>query len=203
VACASSAEFEAPEVNWKERMQEVAAEYKDYGRVDDLARWAPEDCRMPPPPLARVSAAEEESPHGRKLYTVFARSHASYPEGPHLQQIVVKEAWKPERVTDPEFHYDPGAVTRGAVSTEGKEFYPYAIGPQGTVYRATKPAGLFIMISVRKDSKDGANGWVYGTVDVEGVVTEYGKIASCIKCHSQAPYDGLFGLPDKGRWDHR
>src|SRR5713226_158365 len=63
----------APEVTnqerFHERLLEIARTYKDFGRLDDEFRWAPELCRMPRPGVARFSASKEEDTHGKKLYS--------------------------------------------------------------------------------------------------------------------------------------
>ena len=45
-------------------------------------------------------------------------------------------------------------------------------------------------------AKDGADdGWVYGTVAVDGSVTSAGRVASCMGCHDEsATHERLFGL---------
>ena len=142
-------------------------------------------------PVSSAEQAERE----RKLYSVFARNHAAYPAGPQTGQVVVKEAWTPEPVTDPAIHFDPDAVRRGEVSTEGHDFYPYAKDASGRLLRAGDRAGLFLMFRAPAPAAPGGEEWIYATIDRAGAVTAAGRIASCIACHRDAPHDGLFGLP--------
>lgn len=86
----------------EERLRDVAAGYVAYGLVDDLLRWSPELCAMPPPPAPRVSAAAAGSPHGRKLYHLYAKDWDAYTKGgvQPAGQVVVKEAWEPPASPD-------------------------------------------------------------------------------------------------------
>lgn len=180
---------------WRARALAIAAEYTTYGRVDDRLRWAPQDCRMPPPPQVRMSAADAPGAHARKLYSVFARNHAAYPAGSQTGQVVVKEAWMPQPVTDPSIRFDPDAVRRGEATTEGLDFYPYAQDASGKLLHAGERAGLFLMFRAPVPASPGGEEWIYATIDRTGAVTAAGRIASCIACHRDAPHDGLFGLP--------
>jgi hypothetical protein len=83
---------------FEEQVLEIAATYTAWGRVDDELRWAPWLCRAPYPGIARPSKSDDESTHGRKLYSVFAKNHAAYPDGPQDGQVVVKQSWVPELV---------------------------------------------------------------------------------------------------------
>ncbi|HZE96319.1 MAG TPA: hypothetical protein VE981_04800 [Planctomycetota bacterium] len=73
-----------------------AREYRQYGRLDDVARAAPTMCDVPVN-RPRVSASRDEATHGRKLYYLFAKDRSAYlhardfdqPDG----QVVVKESW--------------------------------------------------------------------------------------------------------------
>jgi hypothetical protein len=64
--------------------------------------------------------------------------------------------------------------------------------PEG-MYCAGAPAGLFVM---QRDASAGSNerAWTYATVAPSGEITALGRIDSCIRCHVDAPYGGLFGL---------
>lgn len=83
--------------NFHKQLLEVAGKYESYGKVNDLAKWAPWLCRMPPPPKASFSKAEK-SPHGRKLYFLYAADRNQYFENkpPQVGQVIVKESWIPE-----------------------------------------------------------------------------------------------------------
>jgi hypothetical protein len=165
-----------------------AGQYLAWGRVDDELRWAPGLCRLPRPGLARPSESDDATTHGRKLYSVFAKNSSAYPNGPHADQVVVKQAWTAELVNVP---FDPDS-TRAADG--GDHFYPYAQS-DGGVYRAASPAGLYLMFKVARATPDTDEGWVYATITAAGQVTAAGRVASCMKCHAVAEHERLFGVP--------
>jgi hypothetical protein len=149
-------------------LQAIGAEYKNYGKVDDWARWAPGMCAMPPPPKARLSASQDTSSHGKKVYYLFAKDRDQYykNEAPKPGQVVVKESWYPAA----EVNGNPAA--------------------------SEKQGGLFIMMKLDPKSPGSDNGWVYGTVTSDGkTVTSAGRVQSCMGCHVSATNDRLFGLP--------
>ena len=80
-----------------EDLRRVAVEYESWGKVDDTLRWAPTRCDMPPPPGPRLSAAPSSTPHGRKLYHLYAKDGDAYTKKgvQPLGQVIVKEAWEP------------------------------------------------------------------------------------------------------------
>src|SRR5258708_3861663 len=125
-----------------ERALAIAGEYKSYGRVDDELRWAPFLCRQPLPGIARQSMSNDPTTHGQKLYSVFVRDYAGYPEPSNPGQVVVKESFHADVVTDPDASFAPAAS--GAPTDGGDHFYPFAMS-NGKLYRAGLPAGLFIM----------------------------------------------------------
>jgi hypothetical protein len=170
----------------------IAAEYRSWGRVDDELRWAPSLCRIPLPGVARMSESDDVATHGQKLYSVFAKMRDAYPDGPQLGQVVVKESWTAERVTDPAATYDPQAPR--SYPDGGDHFYPYA--RKGTeTFRAGAPAGLYIMMRVDPATPSSDEGWVYATITAAGEVTAAGRVASCMGCHVQADHERLFGVP--------
>jgi len=147
-------------------VERYAAEYKQWGGVDDRRRWAPTDCEAPLPEPPRVSASRDPDTHGRKLYYLFAKNREAYlraadlpqPEG----QVLVKESWH------------PAAASTKQNPTTGN---PYA---------------LFLMIKTGAAESDA--GWIYATVAADGkTVTASGKLASCMECHQAKP-DRIFGL---------
>jgi hypothetical protein len=170
----------------------IANAYPAWGRVDDELRWAPALCRIPYPGIARESESNDPATHGQKLYSVFARNHAEYPEGPHTDQIIVKESWTAELVTDADAGFQPGSYQPTPDASDN--FYPYAKGDAG-VYRAAEMAGLYIMFRVDAATPDTDEGWVYATVTNTGELTAVGRVASCMGCHETAPHERLFGVP--------
>jgi len=193
--------------SFEKQMLEVAKTYPRFGRVDDEFRWAPWLCRIPNPAQVRFSASKDEDTHGRKLYSVFAKDRDKY----HMLssvtekkfesapgQIIVKESWLPEEVKDANIT-NPDQKKRRL--EDGKEifesFLPYA-SRDGKVYKATKIAGLFIMMKTDPKTPDTDQGWIYGTVSADmKQVTAIGKVESCMECHVKAPHDRLFGLPNR------
>jgi hypothetical protein len=194
-----------------ERLLEIARSYKDYGRLDDEYRWAPELCRLPNPGVARFSGSKDEETHGKKLYSLFAKQRAEYlvmdkGKTNSMGQVVVKESWIPEEVTDAKAERKI-IVTKGKpkekdedridLSELGDHFLPYAV-KGGKTYRAAKQAELFIMFKMDPKTPETDDGWVYGTVTPDGKkVTSAGKVESCMKCHQDAGHDKLFGLAAK------
>jgi len=173
-----------------EAARAYAAEYTTWGRVDDELRWAPFLCRIPSPALARASASTDSATHGQKLYSVFAKNHHAYPNGPQTDQVVVKQSWTAELV--PGATYDPLAARVPADA--GDHFYGYVQG-DGGVYRAAAPAGLYIMFRLPPTTPDTDEGWVYATLTAAGEVTAAGRVASCMTCHEVATHERLFGVP--------
>jgi hypothetical protein len=179
---------------FEEQALAIAAAYTAWGRVDDELRWAPFLCRQPYPGITRVSQSNDEATHGRKLYSVFAKNHDAYPDGPHEGQVVVKQSWIPELVTDTDAGLRPIHYTTDA-GIDADHFYPYAQA-DGGVYRAGAPAGLFIMFRLDPATPDTDEGWVYATVSAAGQVTAAGRVASCMGCHeTSATHERLYGVP--------
>lgn len=198
----------APAKPFEAKLLQIAKEYLAYGRVDDQARWAPQLCRMPSPPSVRPSKSDDTATHGRKLYSVLARDHKAYgamEKSPQpVGQVIVKESWLPEEVTKVD---ERPAPVRGKTVDLPKELDPYGmkqhrdwlmpyVRKDGKLYKAAKPAGLYIMFKAEPTAADTDAGWVYGTVTADGkTVTASGKVESCVGCHVKAKNDRLFGLP--------
>jgi hypothetical protein len=178
---------------FEEQVLEIASNYVSWGRVDDELRWAPGLCRQPYPGVAHQSTSNDPTTHGQKLYSLFAKNWANYPNGPHDGQAVVKQSWKVEQVTAPDASFNPGMFP--LPNDDGDHFYPYAKGPDGGVFHATEPAGLFIMFKLDSATPETDEGWVYATVSTEGRVTSAGRVATCMGCHeSSATHERLYGV---------
>ncbi len=152
------------------QLLQIAAEYKDYGKVDDMSRWAPWLCSAPLPPKARLSKSNDGSTHGQKLYFLFAKNRNSYVEKTpaDVGQVVVKQSWLPD---------------------------PSSAGSQNP--KPTTQTDLFIMFKTDPKTRNTDEGWVYGTVTSDGkTVTSAGRVQSCMKCHINVPNGRLFGLKD-------
>ena len=209
--------FSTPEPVGEERlyddMLKVAAEYKEWGRVDDEVRWAPWLCRNPNPGRAAFSKSSDDQTHGSKLYSLFAMHRDAYvdqAESKRVQigQVLVKQSWIPEEITNADDKPTKGIDRRKVIRTpnpasakevdrfhlDDDNFYPYAWRGD-KVFKATKQADLFIMMKLDPKTPGTDAGWVYATVTPDGKkVTAAGKIESCMKCHLQAKNDRLFGL---------
>lgn len=166
---------EKPQTNnpqFHKKLLDIAAKYKSYGKVDDMAKWAPWLCAAPPPPKARLSDSKDSDTHGRKLYYLFAANRNEYvaKKAPQVGQTIVKESWVPQA---------------------GME------NNTGVLPKLSHQSDLFIMTKLDPATKDTDEGWIYGTVTPDGkTVTSSGKVESCMKCHIQAKNDRLFGLKE-------
>jgi hypothetical protein len=204
-----------PAETFQAQLLTVAADYPTWGRLDDEARWAPMLCRQTRPGMARFSDSKDATTHRQKLYSLFARKRWDYlaiagrrlaPVG----QVVVKQSWVPEEVTDPnelpnergDIDYDkvlrtswprmPGS--RGRESAGRDYFYPFA-RKGDKVFRAARQADLFVMMKLDPKTPGTDAGWVYATLTPDGeTVTSAGKLESCMACHRAAKPDRLFGL---------
>ena len=151
----------------------VAADYKNYGKVDDETRWGSPLCSaiVLHPSRARLSASKDEANHGRKVYFLFAKNRSEYfrNEPPKVGQVVVKEAWH--------------SAVEGAAQDTNK---PVA---------SETPMGLFVVMKLAPETPNSDKGWVYGTIAPDGkTVTSAGRVQSCMECHTPAPNERLFGL---------
>ena len=184
---------DAAPIAFEEQVLAIAAEYISWGRVDDELRWAPGLCRQPYPGVAHQSTSNDSTSHGQKLYSLFAKNWAAYPNGPQDGQAVVKQSWKVEQV---DTSWMPAQT--GPTSIDADHFYPYAQGPDGGVFHATEPAGLFIMFRLDPSTPETDEGWVYATVSTAGQVTSAGRVANCMGCHeTAATHERLFGVSSK------
>ncbi len=203
---------EGPSIAQKDfakKMLDAVKEYEKFGRVDDEFRWAPFLCREPNPGRARFSTSSDADTHGRKLYSLFAKDRQSYvkhnaeAKPVAVGQIIVKESWVPQEVKGVDVK---GVVVKelrrqkdGETSTfeNHDHFSPYA-NKDGKMFKATKKAGVFVLMKLDPKTPETDAGWVYGTIDAElKSVTAIGKIASCMECHVKAKNDRLFGLNAK------
>lgn len=151
----------------------AADEYRTYPRVSNVANWAPELC-IAVGTDPRMSDAAPGSPHGRKLYHLYAKQAEDYLRTPspsarptsRIGQVLVKEAFTPE--TDAHGRHVLGA-----------------------------PAGLFVMALLDPATPGTDQGWVYGvTTPDHAAVIEAGAIGSCMACHTETGPGRLFGLGD-------
>jgi hypothetical protein len=192
----------------------IARAYRGFGRVDDETRWAPGLCRQPLPSRARFSASSDPETHGRKLYYVFARKRQDYltstrPRTPDdaprpaqpVGQVLVKESWTPaDEGPDPATPSIWDVDWKHVMADDPRGFSPGTRFPlawkDGRRFRASGPAGLFVMFKTAPGTPGTDGGWVYGTVSADlKTVTSSGRVAACMACHVRTPHDRLFGLP--------
>jgi len=193
------------------RLLEIAQSYQTFHRVNFDYRWAPVNCAhytafmLAGAPRMSVSNSADSATHGRKIYALFAKDMIDktyYEEhGPNpVGQVLVKEAWVPEDVTDTGERVQ--AVTRmitvrheGVEKKQEDRYVPFA-QCDGRTYHAKEKASLFVMYKLDSQTPATDLGWVYGTLTADGkTVTSSGRVESCMNCHKDAPHDRLFGLP--------
>jgi len=120
------------------RLAEVSKQYFTYGRVDDVQRQAPTDCKAPAPAPPRASASRDPETHGRKLYYLYARNHEAYRMVRELPQpvgqVLVKESWIPGK-----------PLTRGPLFVMMKT--GEADSDEGWIYATFTPDGKTITAS--------------------------------------------------------
>lgn len=199
-AVASAGEVNDP--RWHATLRTIAGGYQKWGRVEDEMRWAPFLCKMPLPARARLSDSGDDTTHGRKLYTLYARDPEAYgarmtamvdPEAPALadvSQVLVKEAWLPV-VSDVPVDGELGGERREGLRPAQRD---------GKAWVPGERAGLFVIFKPTQAGVDTDAGWVYGTIAADlKTVTSAGKVASCMGCHQEAAKGRLFGLPADSR----
>lgn len=166
---------------------------------------SPFDCRAPTMEVVplRSEPGAGESQHGHKLYFLFAKDVAAYremtglyrpflePEPPPrlaqpLDQLIVKEAW-----TDVPIARDAEVPER----TDLPSFAHTTTWIDGERHALGERAALFAMMKVGEPgTPDTDEGWVYATFTPDGAeVTSSGLLPSCMRCHTKAPRDRLFG----------
>lgn len=163
----------------------AAREYRRFPCVTGVPRVAPTDCRLPAPVVRRSAAVKE---HGGKLYLLYARyagngEYVKPGEPAAVGQTLVKEAWQ----------CVPGEPV-GATEAGRRYLATPVLRDGDQVCHAGDARGLFVMHKLPAATDGTDQGWIYGTVDRDGVVTGAGRMASCMRCHQDAPEDRRFGL---------
>jgi hypothetical protein len=192
-------------------MRRAAAEYREWGRVDERPNLAPMLCRAPEgidygfPSHARRSTVDE-GPHGQKLYYLFAgfsRYTARELYGslgtPQAQEIpigftIVKQSWKAVASERP-IANEPVPVGETYLTTDAPAPITW-VEHDGQRLEIGEQAELFVMAKVGAPDMPGTDaGWVYGTLDASGqTVTSAGLVSRCMECHESASHERLFGL---------
>ncbi|MBL8896956.1 MAG: cytochrome P460 family protein [Planctomycetes bacterium] len=186
---AFSAQELPPQRKLERLLAEIPKSYEHWSRVDEQVRISPLDCDLPDTGNGRLSQSRDEATHGRKLYYLYARDRAGYLLGgelaDHVGQIVVKEAWQPQRL-------DPA---QGIHLLHPKTLRPPSAEIDGVRYETGEPAGLFVMLKVDPATPNTDDGWVYATYPAGSAKpSEFGRIASCMECHVREGHGRLFGL---------
>jgi hypothetical protein len=172
---------------------------------------APFDCRAPSWRVAPnpSEAKTDDLGHGHKLYYLYAKDVHAYraqsglvldyvgfervDPGPPVTaqpvgQVIVKEAW-----TDI-------AVAEGDLAPARPKALPERATDRtwidGKAHRIGDKAALFAMVKVADHEVPGSDaGWVYATLTPDGAtVTSLGTLPTCMRCHTRAPSDRLFGV---------
>src|SRR5205814_957744 len=99
-------------------------------------------------------------------------------------QVIVKESFLPEELK-------PGVAPRqNDIEPAMRDGKAYVAGERRELFIMAHPKDASILPDEMLD-----DGWVYGTVSADGKhVTAIGRIASCMKCHEDAPHGRLFGI---------
>jgi hypothetical protein len=161
----------------KKRLQDIAESYTSYPRYDayvtkndtDKWQWASAKCAPSAEETKNAPAT------GNRLYKFYIANIKAYldssaeaPKG----QVFVKELW-PVKETN-KFAISSGRLP-GKQAMESDKWYT-----------PTHPGQLLVMYKTEASELNDA-GWVYGVINMEKefpAVTLYGKINSCIGCHS-------------------
>lgn len=166
----------------------AAAAHGNWTRLGDWPKWAPTMCDVPPPPGPLVSRADADSPHGGKLYFLYAKDAAAYQAEPRPEQPVGQALVKRSHAADEVPESDASARDRSATATR-----------DGRVYRLGAERERFVMVKLAPDTPGTDRGWVYGTVSASGVgITSAGRVPRCVACHVEAGPDRVFGAKAEG-----
>jgi cytochrome c553 len=186
---AFSAQELPPQQKLERLLAEIPQSYESFSRVDEQVRISPLDCELPDPGEGRLSESRDVATHGRKLYYLYARDRAGYLLGgelaDHVGQIVVKEAWHPQRLDS----------SKGIHLIHSQTLRPPSAVIDGVRYETGARAGLFVMLKVDQATPNTDDGWVYATYPAGSTQpSEVGRIASCMECHVREGKGRLFGL---------
>ena len=199
-APADTAEPDVNDAQFHAAIEAAAEQYLQFAIVNTsanefpAAKIAPTRCLAPLPdefvqaePATKMSRAESESGHGKKLYFLFAKDIGHYlnpddSDSP-VGQVLVKESWTAV----------PGnAGARNLRNhTSGNRVNP-RVTVDGETLKLGKRNDLFVML--KQDPKNEAtdDGWVYGVIDPKSYeIKSAGAVASCIACH-EGERDRLF-----------
>lgn len=165
---------------FEQLIQDAARQYREFVRVTGDPKWAPTDCRIPPP-LARRSEADKA--HGHKIYLLYARlaeglDYVTKGTPEKVGQTLVKESWE-----------CVAGEPKGPTEASARYLSTPRLRDGDAAFHAGDFHGLFVMHKLDARTEGTDQGWVYGTVDRTGKVTAAGRVASCIQCHQDATED--------------
>jgi len=170
------------------KLEQIAREYSTW-RTAGMPGWANRMCRQPPPSAHR-SETSADTPHGEKLFQLYARDRDAYlrhidvpqPSG----QVIVKETLHVVAV-DPHLPIDEDELRRSGNTLAFKDNQRWIAGA---------PEELFVMLKGDESDPETDRGWMYATTSSDGrVVTSFGRVESCMSCHAKSPFDRVFGAP--------
>ena len=170
---------------WRDAVAAAAQSYHGYDRIGDGLAIAPTRCERPEV-AATLSAADDGTPHARKIYRLYVAEPGPYlasrDRDQPLGQVVVKDAFHPQIVADATGSLD--------------QFRERPVPADGRWLAAGERYGLFLMLKVGDAAAAGTDaGWIYATTSADGAtVTACGRLATCMSCHQDAPRDRLFGV---------
>lgn len=135
-------------------------------------------------PALNQSDAASGSPHGMKIYQLWAKDANAYllaaKEAQPIGQIIVKESFTAREASSEE------VTTSFYAERDGKKYKP------------DEPADLFIMFKGDPATPGTDEGWVYGILTADGKqLISSGSIKTCVDCHRQARHDRVFGEKPK------
>ena len=172
----------------RQSLMETGTQYSSWQRISDAARWAPTLCAPPKPVNLHWSQSQDDQTHGRKLYYLYCNQPDIYDWSDRYAEVnyrvpagftIVKEAHLPVALA-------PGAGNVPASDVVDRDGKSYRIGPTSS---------LFVMTKFDESTPNSDRGWIYATLDSTGnEITSMGAIESCMRCHTAAHKDRLFGF---------
>jgi hypothetical protein len=210
----TTAHADTLEARFVPAIRAAAQGYAKWRRVDERPNIAPGLCRAPMPGDygstgdVRLTRADDVSPHGKKLYYLYASARGAYlgladkaaslPVG----FAIVKQSWTPRSASKAEIDQRERVTREEEQALQMSERHVQLgrswIVADGHYLVPDKQRDLFVMTKVGAGNGTDA-GWVYGTVAPDGTVTSAGRVARCMGCHEAAPHERLFGLASESK----
>lgn len=181
----------------RQELLSIGKSYREWAQVSDGLAWAVTTCVprvvSPPSNSFEKSEAPRGSPHGQKLYQLYAKNVANYPAGNHTTsqsqpsgQVIVKQSWAPAEVSTAEAQAE-------ILAAQMMLREPKCIAADDKYWTKGEQRELFVMVKNEPGAQTD-QGWTYAvlTPDGSGVIRS-GMLADCMECHAKAPFDRLFG----------